>query len=242
MPSEADPAGSIQTNVMGTYYILEAARLFDVEKVIFSSSIATFGSDIEDVETILDDTLQRPPLIYGATKLFGESLGRWFMRKHGLDFRGVRYPGVVGPGVRSPGVVQYTSWMIEESAKAKPFAIWVKPEMRVPLLYYKDAARGTIELANAPRESIKSVNYLLDGAPPTPTAEALASAVKKRLPNAQISWELNVEIQSILDRAMKLIDDGAARREWGWEPEYDAERMVEDFIEEVRTNPDRYDD
>ena len=80
-------------------------------QVLFSSSIAAYGSG-HLFGVVNDDTLQRPRLFYGATKLFGEHMGLFYRRKYGLDIRGVRYPSIVGPGVKSPGVVQYTSWMI----------------------------------------------------------------------------------------------------------------------------------
>ena len=41
VPSDADPAAAFRANAMGTYHILEAARLFDVQQVIFSSTIGT---------------------------------------------------------------------------------------------------------------------------------------------------------------------------------------------------------
>lgn len=112
-----------------------------MKKVIFASSISTFGFDLPD-DSIDDLTLQRPQTFYGACKLFGENLGRFYRRKYGIDYRCVRYPSTVGPGVRTPGSVQYTSWVIENAAKGNPFTIWVRPETRVPILYFKDAARG----------------------------------------------------------------------------------------------------
>src|SRR5215831_18887110 len=45
VPSEADPSSAIYTNAMGTFHVLEAARLFDVPQVLFSSSIGTYGLD-----------------------------------------------------------------------------------------------------------------------------------------------------------------------------------------------------
>ena len=43
--SEINPWASFQSNVAGTYNLLEAARLFNVEKVLFTSSIGTFGEN-----------------------------------------------------------------------------------------------------------------------------------------------------------------------------------------------------
>jgi nucleoside-diphosphate-sugar epimerase len=92
-------------------------------------SIGTHGSGITG-DTIDDLTLQRPQLVYGVCKLFGENLGLFYRRKYGVDYRGLRYPPVVGPGVRSPGVTQYVSWAIEDSSKGKPFSIWVLASSR----------------------------------------------------------------------------------------------------------------
>ena len=35
------------------------------------------------------------------------------------------------------------------------------------------------------------------------------------------------------------LDDRNARQEWGWEPMYTLEHMVEDFLDELRTHPQR---
>ncbi len=146
---EADPPAAIQSNALGTFHVLEAARLFGVPPVLFASSIGTYRDDLGD-GPLADATLQRPTLLYGATKLFGELLGRFYRRKYGLDFRGLRYPAIVAPGVTTPGVLQYTSWVIEAAANAIPFTITVEPRTRPPALYVKDAARAMIELAAAP--------------------------------------------------------------------------------------------
>ena len=121
VPSDADHAASFRANAMGTFHILEAARLFGVEQVIFSSTLATYGLDLEEGITVDDYSLQRPQLFYGTTKVFSELMGQFYRRKFGLDFRGVRYPSIVGPGVKTPGIVQYTSWMIEDCIKGKRF-------------------------------------------------------------------------------------------------------------------------
>ena len=236
--SEADPAAAFQTNAAGTFHVLEAARLFEVPRVIFASTGGTYGLDMAD-DMIRDTTLQRPQLFYGATKVFGEHMGLWYRRKYQLDFRGLRYPPIIGPGVRTPGIAQYTSWVIEACAKGQPFTIWVQPDTRVPVMYIKDAARATVQLAAAPVEQIKTVTYVIDGQKPTPSAQDLAEAVWAKLPEAQITFCPDLDIQRMLDRFLPL-DDRNARQEWGWEPTYTLERMVEDVLEEVRTHPQRY--
>jgi len=243
VPSDADPATAMQTNVLGTFHVLEAARLFDVQQVIFSSSIGTYGLDIR--ENVIDDcTLQRPEIFYGATKVFCEHMGLFYKKKYGLDFRGVRYPSIIGAGVRAPGLVQYTSWVIEACAKGNPYVIWVNPETRFPILYYKDAARAIIKLRETPLEKIKTVNYVLAGISPVPSASELADAVKSKIPGTQIDFTPIPEIQEMMDmdEYLTAIDDSNAQKEWGWSPEYSLEAMVDDFLQELKRNPQRYDD
>lgn len=239
VPSDNDPAAALRANAMGTFHILESAKLFDVPQVLFSSTIATYGWDIR--EDVLDDyTVQRPQLFYGATKVFSEHMGLFYRRKYNLDFRGVRYPAIVGPGVKTPGVVQYTSWVIEESAKGNPFTLRVKPETKCPVVYFKDAAAAIVKLAEAPFSNIKMVNYVLTGVTPIASAQELVDMVRKRIPAARISFEPDLDLLKVIDKLLLPIDDRLARQEWGWKPEYDQERIIDDFLEEMRLHPDRY--
>jgi threonine 3-dehydrogenase len=239
VPSEADPAASFRANAMGTFHVLEAARLFHVPQVFFSSTIGTYGMDMRG-ETIDDYTLQRPQLFYGCTKVFAELLGQFYRRKYGLDFRGVRYPSIVGPGVKTPGIVQYTSWAIEESHKGNPFTVWVRPDTRVPIMYFKDAARAMVMLGEAALGDIKMVNYVIAGSTPDPSAQELVDAVRRKVPGAAVDFRPDPERQRIIDGLALPLDDGPARAEWGWKSEYGLERMVDDFLQELETRPHRY--
>ena len=238
-PGEQNPQVAIETNAFGTYALLEAARRLGVKQFLYASSIGVYGADISG-DVITDLTLQRPFSIYGITKVFGEQLGAFYKRKYGLDFRGLRYPSIVGPGVKTPSVVQFTSWVIEECAKEKPFTVTVTPETAVPVMYYKDAARAMVQLGAAPIEEIKTVNYLVDGVKPTPTAGRLAEIVRDRISGARITFESNAIMQAVIDQAIRPLDDHPAREEWSWQPAYDPEAIVDDFLAELRDHPERY--
>ena len=236
VPSEADPATAMQTNAMGTFHVLESARLFDVPQVIFASSVGTYGSDIQSA-AISDVTIQRPQLFYGMTKVFGEHMGLFYRRKHGIDFRGIRYPSIIGPGVRTPGAVQYTSWVIESCAQGRPYTIWVEPETRVSVMYIKDAALATVQLAQAPRQNLTTVNYLVNGVTPTPSAGELADVVRAKIPGARIAFEPDDDIQRLIQASLRPLDDQKARQEWGWQPSYDLDSLVDDFLLELKAHP-----
>jgi threonine 3-dehydrogenase len=235
VPSDADPWSSFQVNAQGTFHVLEAARVLGVRKVIFSSTLATYGRDIR--ESVIDDyTLQRPVLFYGCTKVFSELMGRFYKRKFGLDFRGVRFPAIIGPGVKTPGVAQYNSWAIEEAWKGKPFKIWVTPETRCTAMYYKDAALSMIRCADTPLEKIRMVVYLVGGL--FLSAQELVDAIKKFIPEAKLEFTPDMKIVEIM--SSKSIDTRCAREELGWLDQYPLHRAIEDFINELKENLEIY--
>jgi threonine 3-dehydrogenase len=237
-PSNDDPTLGYNVNVQGTFNLLEAARVAGVPQVVFSSSINVYNLDI-DADVIDDRTLQRPIMLYGAAKSFGENLGRYYSVTHGLDFRGIRFQSIVGPGVKSPGVVQYISWSIEESILGRPFTIWAKPDIRTPALYIKDAARALIELAGASRGKIKTMVYIIEGLSPTPSAQELLDLITAKIPGAQLDIVPDPAYDKI-HASYRPLDSSNAAREWGWKPRYDLEAAIDDFCIDLAENPGRY--
>ena len=237
--SNLDPAAAMHANVNGTFNVLEAARILEVPQVLFASSIGTYGLDITG-DTIDDLTLQRPLSFYGTAKLFGEGVGNFYRHHFGLDFRGIRFPGICGPGVRTPGAAQFHSWVVEECAKGRPYTIELAPHTRLPLVYVKDAARGVLDLARARKDDLKQFNYLINGVPPIPTAGELAGLVREHVPGAVIDFKVDPRRQAYIGQRIKPVDDRFARREWGWKPVFDAERMLDDFLAELAAHPERY--
>lgn len=233
-PGEANPQAAIQTNAFGTYSLLEAARLQNVEQFLFVSSIGSYGEDMQGAVTT-DATVQRPMTVYGVTKVFGELLGAYYKRKYGLDFRCIRYGSIIGPGITTPSIAEFTSLVIEESSKGNPYTIVATPETVLPLMYYKDAARALVQLGQSPLENIRTISYLVNGVQPSPTMGELAAIVRAKIPGAQIDFVPNPETQPILDKLSRPLDDSRAQVEWGWAPTYALEPMVDDFLAEMES-------
>ena len=63
--------------------------------------------------------------------------------------------------------------------------------------------------------------------------------VKVRLPEARLTFEPALGLTQIY-YGMRPFDDHCAREEWGWEPEYDHERLMDDFINELKQYLERY--
>jgi nucleoside-diphosphate-sugar epimerase len=230
--SEINPWGSFQSNVVGTYNILEAARLLGVKQLMFTSSIGTFGETQGDVMS--DIALQRPRDFYGVGKLYCEGLGRMYRQKFGLDFRAIRYPSVVGAGVNTPN--HWDAPMMRSLVQGKPFQCNAPGDMAGPMLYYKDAAKAAEDVLRAPKDDIKMIVYNVGAISASP--KDMENTVRKYLPEASVSYPPKAGPQP---PRLRSWDDSYARKEWGWSPEYsDIDKIVLGFIDEIRQNPELY--
>jgi len=240
LPSENNPWGAFDANVVGTHNILEAARIKKMRQVVYGSTIATYSRDIPG-DTIDDRTLQRPSSFYGVTKTFGELAGRWYHRRFGLDFRGVRLPSIVGPGAKTAHMSIYNAWAIEYALRGLPYEINCAPEPRCPALYYKDAALALKILADADPSRIATRVYNIAGISPPYSAQELVDAVARRIPGARLSFKPDPVVVELLRELGALrISDECAQAEWDWRLSYPLEAMVDDFIGEFEKNKSHY--
>jgi len=239
-PSDANPWASFQVNVIGTVNVLEAARLFGGATIVFPSTIATFGRDTDRVAD--DATVQHPTTMYGCGKAYCENLGRFYRAKFDVDFRAIRFPSVIGPGAKVRHVSQYNAWMIEFPLRGKPFECFVTENTKMPIMYFKDAAHAIDLIANAPIETIKTVNYNVAGITPTISAKDIEAVVKRHVPDAKITYVPDPVIMEYY-KTFKIdtFDDSRARQEWGWCPAYpDIDTVLLDFKAELAEHPDWY--
>jgi threonine 3-dehydrogenase len=233
VPSEANPWASINTNAIGMYNVLEAARLFGVKKVVMTSSMGAYNVTADTVVT--EETVQRPATIYGCCKVFAELLGLYYHNKFGIDFRGIRAPHIVGPGARAPSLGQYAPWLIEAASKGEPFEVWVPETFILPMLYVKDVVKGFVALWDAPEDRIASRMYNMGQITPAPTAKELVDEVKKHFPEARITFKPDPAAASVLETIPKTFMNDRAEKEWGWRFSYSLAAMVTDFIEELKS-------
>jgi UDP-glucose 4-epimerase len=88
------PLHTYQQNVTGTVSVLEAMQRTGVDKIVFSSSAATFGTP--DVDVVTEATATNPESPYGESKLIGEWLLRDQATAVGVRHTSLRYFNVVG--------------------------------------------------------------------------------------------------------------------------------------------------
>jgi nucleoside-diphosphate-sugar epimerase len=78
----------VKPNIEGLWHLLDAARLAGVKRVIFASSTNVAFGATKKAQLTTDTVHVFNP--YGATKAFGENLGRWFHDTYGIDFLAAR--------------------------------------------------------------------------------------------------------------------------------------------------------
>lgn len=90
------PLHTYQQNVTGTASLLGAMESAGVERIVFSSSAAVYGTP--DVDLVTEQTPKHPESPYGESKLIGEWLLADQGRARGLGHTSLRYFNVVGSG------------------------------------------------------------------------------------------------------------------------------------------------
>jgi nucleoside-diphosphate-sugar epimerase len=240
LPSENNHWTAFDANIIGTYNVLETARIKKMSQVIYGSTIATYSKDIPGDE-IDDRTIQRPSSFYGVSKTFGELLGRFYHRKFGLDFRGVRLPSIAGPGAKTAHMSIYNAWAIEYALKGQPYVLKCAPSTRVPVLYFKDAAQALVDLAAADQARIQTRIYNIAGIAPAFSAHELVDIIKNLVPGARLTFEPDPVVVGLLrELGMLKINDDCASSEWGLRILYPLKEMVEDFISEFKVHRNYY--
>jgi len=95
------PLLTYEQNVTGTVVLLQAMAETGVDKIVFSSSAATFGTP--DVDLVTEQTPMAPESPYGESKVIGEWLLRDQERATGLRHTSLRYFNVVGSAEKHLG-------------------------------------------------------------------------------------------------------------------------------------------
>jgi UDP-glucose 4-epimerase len=90
------PLHTYEQNVSAMVTLLDLMQAQGIDKMVFSSSAATFGTP--DVDLVTEETATRPESPYGESKLIGEWLLKDCATAHGLKHTSLRYFNVVGSG------------------------------------------------------------------------------------------------------------------------------------------------
>jgi nucleoside-diphosphate-sugar epimerase len=216
----------------GTLNVLEASRKRGLARIIIPSSIAAFGPETPRDGTP-QETVLRPRTMYGVTKVSGELLCDYYVRKYGLDVRGLRYPGIISsetlPG---GGTTDYAVDIYYKAVQEGRYTCFVREDTMLPMMYMPDCIKATLDLAEADFDLLVHHSDFNVGAL-SMTAGDIAASIRKHIPDFQVEYAPDYR-QAIADTWPMSVDDSAARAEWGWEPEWDLDSMTADMLERLR--------
>lgn len=229
---EKNPLNTWDINMKTFFNVLEAARLNNVKKVFYPSSIAVYGENAPKDNTPQDYFLA-PSTVYGMSKAAGENWSAYYFKRYGLDVRSLRYPGIIGyQSLPGGGTTDYAVDIFHKAINKMPFECFLSSLTNLPMIYMDDAIRATIELMEVPSDQISiRTSYNLAGMSFNP--EQLAKSIQNIIPEFQISYKEDFR-QAIADSWPNSIDDAKARMDWNWKPNYDLEAMTSTMIENLK--------
>ncbi|MEH6527235.1 MAG: D-erythronate dehydrogenase [Sneathiella sp.] len=223
----------MKINLDGTRNVLEAARrLSHLPKVIFTSSIATYGGDLP--KTVIDATKQSPQTSYGVAKVAGELLVHDYSRKGFIDGRSLRLPTIsVRTGLPNKAASTWASSIIREPLSGKDVVCPVTKESYMACMSPKKIVEAFIHAHNLSADKFADGrSLLLTGI--SVSAGEMAEAVERHRGNraiGKIKWEHNPDIQKIVNGWPKATFSERAEK-LGFSKDDSIDDIVRAFIED----------
>ena len=230
-----NPMPGVRVNFLGTVHVLEAARLFEIRRIVYFSSIGVLpAKQYEPIDAAHPIFLPReavPTGVYGASKIAGEAFCFAYNQAFGTDFRTIRPSAVYGFGMQWPIFVKP---MVEGAVRGEVVTFESGGPFPRDYTHASDVASLAVALLDAPDDADR-VFYGATGQPLV-TAADVARIVMELVPGSQI------EIPDLLTEAdqMELPYRGQlsienARRQLGWEPRFtDIRDGLADYIQRYR--------
>ena len=227
---EVDPTLTWNVNMGGLKTVLDCAVEYKL-RVFWPSSIAAFGPTTPRVMTP-QQTIMEPTTMYGVTKIAGEHLCHYYVRKYGVDVRSLRYPGLISwktpPG---GGTTDFAVAIFYDGIRKGKYECFVRPDTKLPMMYMDDGIAATIKSMEADSHKI-TIRTSYNLAAISFTARQLADEINKHIP-VKVTYKPDHR-QKIADSWPQSIDDSRAREDWGWKHEYDLAKMTKIMIYELK--------
>ena len=229
---ERNPQMAWNVNMGALNNSLEVARQHHCA-LFTPSSIGAFGPSSPKDKTP-QDTIRNPRTMYGVTKVSGELLSDYYNIRFGVDTRSVRFPGLISyvtpPG---GGTTDYAVDIYYSAAKGEKFVCPIKQGTFMDMMYMPDALNAAISLMEADPARLKHRNAF-NIASMSFDPEMIYAAIKKHVPDFEMTYEVDPLKQAIADSWPDSLDDSCAREEWDWMPQFDLESMTVDMLEKLR--------
>jgi len=206
-----EPRLALDVLVSGSYNVIEAAVKAKVKKVVAASSASVYGA-AEEFPTTEKHHPYNNRTIYGAAKVFNESLLRSFNEMYGLDFVALRYFNIYGPRMDAFGIYTevFIRWM-ECIEAGKPPVIFGDGKQTMDFIHVKDIARANIFAA----KSGLSDDFINIASGEETSLSQLAETLLKVM-NSELSPEYG-PVRKVNNVQRRLADTQKARQLLGFE-------------------------
>ncbi len=232
-PAEADPAVAVRVGIEGTVNVLEVARAQKIQRVVYTSSKAVYGEILGEFGEptfipIAEDHPRIPADLYGVIKVSCEELGIYYREAYGVDFVALRFSSIYGPGKETRhGPLSFYGRLIEAAKAGTEWKIPAGGDQLNDAVYVGDVARS-IYLALKAERSDRWVFNIGTGRGSTP--RQFLSVLKKLFPEHRIELGPGQSNLGRDKRSFCVFDISAARQHLGYEPVYDVEQGVRDYV------------
>jgi CDP-paratose 2-epimerase len=247
--SVTNPREDFEVNALGTFNVVEAARLSGHKPIVLYASTNKVYGEMEDVKVVEDATRWRyadlpqgcaetQPLDfhspYGCSKGTGDQYMRDYARIYDLPTVVLRQSCIYGPrqfGVEDQG---WVAWMIIAAVTGKPLTIYGDGKQIRDVLYVDDLL-DAYDAAVARIDQVKGGVYNLGGGPAntmsiwTEFGPLLEKLLGKPIPVGGGDWRPG-------DQKVFVADIRKAERELGWKPKVGVEQGVKALFEWVKQN------
>ncbi len=223
--STEHPIEAVEVNEMGTVYIFDLAKEFNVPKVIYASSSSVYG-DSDAVPFSEDDKLNDPISMYAATKASNELVAHAYHHLYGIRMIGLRFFTVYGERGR-PDMAPYrfTDMIMNE----KELTRYGDGSMERDFTYIDDIVSGIVacidtdlsdEVINLGHSNAYTLNHFI--ASLEDIIGKKAHVVELPVPESDVR-----KTHANIDRAQELL---------GWTPKTDLQTGLTHFVDWFKVN------
>lgn len=162
-----NPRAYIESNVIGTFNVMEAARELKVEHLLMASTSSVYGAN-EDMPFCETDKADTPLTIYAATKKANEAMGHSYAHLWDLPTTMFRFFTVYGSWGR-PDMALFK--FVDATLEGRPIDIYNHGDMYRDFTHVSDLVRGirllidTAPMRPAPGDDIPEWDSLSPAAP-----------------------------------------------------------------------------
>lgn len=235
IPADLNPAYALQVNCVGMNNILEAARLFGLKKIVWSSSNREFGRIAELYKEPIgdDNAIYMPDSMYGATKVLNEFMTRLYFDKFKVDSVGIRLGRTFGGVGKWASIAAPFSEFLKNAALNIPVTLGkgdVDPERGSGYTYIDDMSELIVKACYAPTTKTRVFNAV-EG---IYTNKQLVDTVRKVNPQAKITVDEKSKAKVFVNNRAALLDTSGVKAELGWTPRHNLESGLREFFNQFR--------